>query len=133
MNTQDNFSVALVHELCPICCTEMNHQIVLPKTLSNEVKTQIDEMNHKAVGFSKELCETCLKRHSEGFLGLIEIDPEQSDMKRLETIYRTGSMAWLKEDAAKQIFTDMDYFIEGKFAFLDQESFQHITSLAQKD
>lgn len=128
INSKDSWAVALVHELCPVCCQKMNEQILVPQRLSKPIKEQIESAHGKAIGFSKDLCKDCSTHHSNGFIAFIEIDPAKSDMSDFYKIYRTGNLAWVKRKAIPHL---EKFIINNQFSFIDQESFQELTSAVQ--
>ena len=102
-----NLETALVHEICPICCAKTNTQIVLNQKLTEKAAAQVKDMHGKAIGFS-EPCNECQSHIDNGFVALIAIDPSKSiiteGITSLNDIYRTGKLAWLKRNVAKEGF-----------------------------
>ena len=49
-----NLTTAIVHELCPICGRPMNESIVMNRRLTKKPSKKIEELNGKAIGFSKD-------------------------------------------------------------------------------
>lgn len=106
MSKEDNWTVGMVHHICYICGSECEHQIILPEKLTKETKEQIEEANHKAIGYSEKPCEECSKHLENEYIALIGIDPEKSQANQetstvtFENVYRTG-LVWLKQEACK--------------------------------
>lgn len=102
-----NLETALVHEVCPICCAKTNEQILLNQQLTKKAAAQVKEMHGKAIGYS-EPCKECQSRIDNGFVALIAIDPSKSNTTEgtvsFNDIYRTGKLAWLKRNVAKESF-----------------------------
>lgn len=110
MSNQDNWAVGMVHEVCPICVKEMNHQIIIPKTLNKSTKADIEHADGKAIGFSEEPCEECQGYIDDGYIAVIGFDENKSnpDLDRtvkLGNLYRTG-LLFLKRHIVEDIFPD---------------------------
>lgn len=103
-----NLTTAIVHELCPICGRPMNESIVMNRRLTKKPSKKIEELNGKAIGFSKDACEECVK-HKDDCVYVIGIDPSKSDNKRMEGIYRTGHIVGIRKDF--KMFIDHPEFI----------------------
>lgn len=103
-----NLETALVHEVCPICCAKTNEQIVLNQKLTKKAAVQVKEMNGKTIGFSNP-CDECQGHIDDNFVAIIGIDPSKSNPEngsvKLENIYRTGQLLWLKRHVAQSIFS----------------------------
>ena len=85
-------------------------------------------MHGKIVGYANKVCDECAK-YKDKALFVVEIIPEKSDMKHLETIYRTGRyLAVLKDcnfykDAKKAIIKFND---DSEMIFVDEETFSKL-------
>lgn len=84
--------IALVKELCPICCKEMDGPILIGTKFDSHVK-EINDMTGKVIGFSKEPCEECKKHIDEGVFFVIGVDLAKSDKTNY---YRTGHVVGIK-------------------------------------
>ena len=118
-----DLSAGIVYELCPICGKNANSSIIMNKILSPKYAKQIEELNGKAVGFSKDACEECSK-HKDECIYVISIDSSKSDSKSLEGLYRTGQIVGIRKDF--QLFVDHPEMIittdNGvQFCFIDEE------------
>lgn len=135
-NKTNYWTVGLVHELCPICCTKLNEQILLPQVLSEKVAKEIDKMHGKAIGFSKEPCEDCQEKINKGYLALIGFDETKTetsnDKVNFKDLYRIG-LLWIKREVAEKAFTS---WVEEKrpesFILLDTEIFNFFAEKAVK-
>lgn len=83
---------AVVHEICPICGKTMNEQIVMNRHLSMKAAREVNELNGKAIGYSKNACEECTKYKDE-VVYIIGVDPKRSEENNP---YRTGQIVGIK-------------------------------------
>ena len=118
-----DLSTGIVYELCPICGKSVNSSIIMNKILRPKYAKQIEELNGKAIGFSKDACEECTK-HKDECIHVISIDSSKSDSKSLEGLYRTGQIVGIRKDF--QLFVDHPEMIittdNGvQFCFIDEE------------
>ena len=110
MSKTPEWEVAMVHELCPCCLVKMNHQFIIPNTLSisKKIAEGIREANGKAIGFSENLCEECQDKLNRDYICLIGVDPSKSQPEKnqvqLANVYRTGNSIWIKKDVISGIF-----------------------------
>lgn len=126
---QNNFAVATVHELCPCCLISMNHVLAIPKTLSKSVADEIRDMDGKAIGISKSLCENCQTTFDKGYQLLVGIDPKRSQINENGSIsfkeaYRTGKTIWLSKELLERIFKRIP--ADTPFIFVEDEVFTKI-------
>ena len=98
MKEKKELGVALVHKLCPICCKKVEEEILINSKLSTKYAKEVEKLNGKAVGFSDNACEECSKYKDE-CVYIISIDPERSDVKTMEGIYRMGRISGVKNDS----------------------------------
>ena len=122
-----NFEVALVKRACPICGKKVDSEIIVNQKLTKKAAEEVKNLNGKVIGYADKVCEDCSKYKDKLFI--IEIDPEKSDMKRMETIYRTGR--YLVVDKNCQLYTDAKNFIiklkdDVELIFMDKEAFSRI-------
>lgn len=118
-----DLSAGIVYELCPICGKTANSSIIINKILKPKYAKQIEELNGKAIGFSKDACEECTK-HKDECIYVISVDSNRSDFKTMEGIYRTGHIVGVRKDF--QFFIDHSEFIlktdNGvQFCFMDDD------------
>ena len=88
---------------------------------------EVKNLHGKVIGYADKVCKDCSKYKDNLFI--IEIDPEKSDMKRMETIYRTGR--YLVVDKNCQLYTDAKNFIiklkdDVELIFMDKQAFSKI-------
>lgn len=127
MSIENNkLGTALVYYACPICGRQADSAIVLNQKLSATAANKVKELHGKTVGYAENACEECTKHKDEGIF-LVEIDSSKSDMKCMETIYRTSIVALAKNDSdfVKDITKNNPQFIlttkNGvKFMFVDK-------------
>lgn len=98
MNAKSNLGIALVKELCPICCKEMDGPIVMNKRLTKPQKEKIEDMHNKVIGFADHCCEECAK-YKDDAVFFVGIDESKSSKGSLEELYRTGKIVGVKKDA----------------------------------
>lgn len=97
--------VSLVHELCPMCASHMNEQLLIPKQLNNKkLDTELKEANGQAIGFSNTPCDECKKHLDEDYVLLVSIDPDKTKESTLTGTYRTGKNAWIRRKVFPEIF-----------------------------
>lgn len=123
-----DLSAGIVYELCPICGKSVNSSIIINKILRPKYAKQIEELNGKAIGFSKDACEECSK-HKDKCIYVISIDSSKSDSKSLEGLYRTGQIVGIRKDF--QLFVDHPEIIittdNGvQFCFIEEEAGKQI-------
>lgn len=63
--SENKRSIALVHEICPICGKPMNEQILMNTVFSKKYAKEIENVHGKAIGYSKTACEDCSKYKNE--------------------------------------------------------------------
>ena len=118
----DNFGVSLVKYACPVCGKSCEDGIIMNKVLTESNAEKVKDLHNKTIGYSDHVCEECSK-YKENAVFLIEIDPEKSDMKNMETMYRTGKYAAIKSDS--KLVKDAENFIiklkdNTKIIFIDK-------------
>lgn len=119
----DNFEVSLVQYACPVCGKSCEDAVVMNKILTEDNAKKVKDLHKKIIGYSDHLCEECSK-YKENAVFLIEIDSEKSDMKSMETMYRTGKYATIKSDS--KLVKDAENFIiklkdNAKIIFIDKD------------
>ncbi len=122
----NKLEVAMVNEICPICCKETEHSIVMNTLLNEYQAKKVKEMHGKTIGFS-DPCEECQGHLDNGYIALLGIDPEKSSAEdgkvKLENVYRTGVLIWIKRDKAEEIFGSQD---NRPFILLENEVFDQL-------
>lgn len=120
--------VALVKELCPVCCSEINGPIIMNRILTEEVDNEIEQMNGKVIGFADHCCEKCAKYKDEAVF-FVGIDENKSSYGSLQELYRTGQISGIKKDA-EIVDTYKDFIItlkdETKIIFIDEKAGNHL-------
>lgn len=133
MNKSDNWAVALVHEHCPICFSKVNEQILIPNKLSKKVAKEIEEANGKSIGISNDICEECKKLKEEGYIALVGIDPDKSDMSSRETIFYTGSLARVRTETMNHLFKDWEKSDLGGYMYVEQQVLIDLEKLVNRE
>lgn len=121
---KSELEVALVKELCPICCKEMNGSIIMNSTLTHSAAKKVKDLHGKVIGFSENACEECAK-HKDEVVYLIGIDSSQSDTKSLEGMYRTGDILGVKKEASFIVGIAPEFILKTKnevsYMFIDKD------------
>lgn len=122
-----HLEVALVHELCPICLSTVNEQILLNQKLTEKAANQVKEAHGKAIGLSDTPCESCQSQLDDGFVAFIGVDDEKSQVEdgslTQETAYRTGHIVWIKEEICPYLFTNWK---PSKLSFMSQDLLEQL-------
>lgn len=94
--------VTLEQHICPICTKTHDTGALL---LDRKLKQTLEP--HTVTGFS--LCKECEKLHSDGYLALVAIDETKCNPPyKPDTVYRTGEIAHIRYEAAKQVLDTPD-------------------------
>lgn len=123
MSTKNNLGVALVKELCPICCKEIDGPIIMNRVLTEEYANNVENMHGKVIGFADHCCEECSKYKDEAVF-FVSIDESKSNKDSLNNLYRTGKISGIKKEA-DIIEQCKDYIVTIKdgtqIIFIDEE------------
>ena len=76
--SENKRSIALVHEICPICGKPMNEQILMNTVFSKKYAKEIENMHGKTIGYSKTACENCTE-YKDKVVFCIAIDENKSE------------------------------------------------------
>lgn len=101
----DKSYVTMEQNICPVCgITHETGNLLLDKRLRDNFE------RCTVTGFT--ICADCQDRHDDGYLARIEIDDSKSNKPvNPESVWRTGKLAHLKYEVAKQIFdTDVSRY-----------------------
>lgn len=93
--------VALVKELCPVCAKEMDGPIIMNTRLTTSMAKKVEDMNGKAIGWSKEPCESCKEMKSKGFILIGAVEAKTNDVTNP---YRSGNLWVVKQEVADRLF-----------------------------
>ena len=93
----DNFAASMVHYACPVCGKEMDWQIVVNNKFNKKTADKVRELHNQCIGYSDHVCEECSK-YKNDVVFIIGVNPDKSDFKSINTIYRTGQIAGIKKD-----------------------------------
>ena len=125
---ENNLAVALVKELCPICCKEMDGPIVMNKRLTKPQKKKVEEINGKVIGFADHCCEECAK-YKDKAVFFIGIDENKSSKDSLQNLYRTGQIVGIKKDS-NIVENSKDFIVKLKddtqIVFIDEKAGKEI-------
>lgn len=108
---------ALEKKICVVCGEKYEtNGILLEKSLKDVLPKYV------VTGFG-----VCPEHSKEGYITLVEIDPEKSDIKngegRVSDYYRTGVVIYMKRDAYREVFSGD---ANKEFAFISTEATQHL-------
>ena len=92
----DEVGIALVKELCPICCKEIDGPIIIGKKFSEKKAKEINEMQGKVVGFADKPCPECQKLIDKGCFFIIGVDVDKTD--DYSNPYRSGHIVGITKD-----------------------------------
>lgn len=128
MNAKDNLGVALVKELCPICCKEMDGPIIMNSVLTKKNAKEVEDMHGKVIGFADHCCEECAK-YKDDVVFFVGIDESKSSKDSLKELYRTGQIVGIKKDA-EIVNNFKDYIVtlkdNTKVIFIDEKAGKEI-------
>lgn len=111
----DDFVVMGV-SICPVCVRDHKPGTLL---LHRQLKSIPEDKRR----IPPELCEYCRKKVDDGFVGLIGIDPEKSDLSSISggvarlassQAHRTGHTLWVRRPVLEQLLSrslSEDYFL----------------------
>lgn len=108
MKTENKLGVALVKELCPSCCTEMDGPIVMNKMLTEHHAGRVEEMHGKVVGFADHICPECKKLVDDNN-GIIWIGVDAEKTEDMNNPWRTGLFVVTTKDYAKRVMQPKMY------------------------
>ena len=91
--------VALLKYVCPICgqINEDASTIAINSLLTEKAAKEVEDMNHKVVGFSEKPCKECQSYIDKGAFFVIGVDSEKSD--DMSNPYRTGHLVGIKRES----------------------------------
>lgn len=124
----NDLGVALVKLACPVCGKTSKENIIMNKFLTPHDADNVNAMNGKCIGFSGNACSECAS-HKDEMTYLVEVDESRSDFKRMETIYRTGRIAFVKK-SSKFLKDAKDFILKTQdgveYMFADREVFKNL-------
>jgi RNA polymerase subunit RPABC4/transcription elongation factor Spt4 len=89
--------VSMERKICPVCCTEFSSGAIL---LDRRLR---DSMEKNTIT-GMDMCPTHRQQTDEGYIHLVEVDPEKSSGNTPDTVWRTGRLAAVKRELASQMF-----------------------------
>ena len=117
--SENKISVAIVHEIYPICGKFMNDYIVMNKDILAKSAKNIKNLHNKTIGYSKVSCKDCAK-YKDDCIFCIAIDITKSENSNY---YRTGQIVGVKKDF--KLFKEYPEFIittdnDVQFCFIEE-------------
>ena len=91
------FSVALVKELCPICCKEIDGPIIMNSVLTEKHAKEVEDMQGKVIDFAEKPCKECQSYIDKGAFFVIGVDSEKTD--DWNNPYRSGHLVGIKRES----------------------------------
>ena len=113
----DKSFVTMEQQMCLICgCTFDTGAILLDRRMRDKFE------QHTTTGTG--LCPEHQKLHDDGYIALVGVDPvkslaSNSGVLKAENAYRTGKIAWLRRDKAKDILNMPPEDLAIPFAFIE--------------
>ena len=93
--SKSELGTATVYEVCPICGSHVNEAIIMNKTLTVKAAENIQKLNNKCIGVSKDACDKCL-RYKDQAVYFIAIDPYKGSSVNP---YRTGKIVGVDKNS----------------------------------
>ena len=97
MSTKDDLGIALVKEICPICCKEQDGPMLMGTTFSKKKAEEINKLHGKVIGCSKKPCPECQSWIDKGAIFIIGINIEKTE--DMNNPYRSGHIIGIKRDS----------------------------------
>ena len=96
---KNNFGVALVKQVCPICgkVNEDDSLIVMNKKLTKKHADEVKKMHNQCVGFSDKPCKECQSYIDKGAFFIIGVDADKTD--DWKNPYRSGHLVGIKRES----------------------------------
>lgn len=99
----DNFEVALVKEICPVCGVAHNGPIVMNTLLTEAKAAEVKKMHQQVVGVADQPCESCKEYMKQGVI-LLTVDESKTTDHR--NPWRTGGFIVVSEDWINRAFDE---------------------------
>jgi hypothetical protein len=97
----DKSHVSIEQKVCPVCGRAFDSGAVLLDTRVRRGK--LVESMEKTTVTGWDLCEEHQALTDEGYIHLVEVDPDKSSSMSLEGVHRTGAVASMRREVAKEI------------------------------
>lgn len=114
--SEKHLSTALVKEACPLCGKQVEGPILIDTLLRERPNQKLEDLHGKCIGYKEEPCEECQSNMSKGFM-LVGVVESKCGEKVPEDVYRSGNIWVIKEESAKQMFSEE--FLKSGAAFID--------------
>jgi len=110
--------VSLEQKVCAVTGKTYDTDAVL---LDRRLEDSMEK--HTVTGWG--MCPEAQEQIDKGYIALVGIDEAKSDKPLTpESVYRTGEIAYIKIEAAKNIFQDVD--LDRPFVFTDSEVIRYL-------
>lgn len=124
--------VSMEQHVCPVCGESFDTGVIL---MDRRLRDSMER--HTATGF--ELCDACKKLKEQGYVALVESDPEKSNVyyendqphTKPQDAYRTGRVMHMRRQAFDRIFNIP--VPEKMVCFIEPEVFEKIKAIVPED
>jgi hypothetical protein len=99
MNNKSHVSIE--QKVCPVCGKTFDSGSLLMDTRVRRGK--LVESMEKTTVTGWDLCEEHQAQTDEGYIHLVEVDPDKSESMDLKGVHRTGAVAAMKREVARDI------------------------------
>jgi hypothetical protein len=123
----DKSYVSMEYKICPVCGRKHNYNCGI--LMDTRVKDTLDRETITGEGMCEEHQNMC----DDGYIALIGIDPEKSELPEKEgkvdpsKVYRTGSIAHIHKDMFGSMF-DVEH--EGPIILVSEQVIKEIEKIA---
>lgn len=120
-NLDDEFSVALAKEYCPVCLKEIDGPIIINNELTKEAADKVKNLHNKVIGYANHICDECKSKLKDGYVYGIGVDMKKT--VSTDNPYRNGVIFLLDKSI---------HNIDGEFVFIPMTEEQLQEVLKQK-
>ena len=122
--------VSMEQKICPVTGTVFETDAIL---LDKKLKAVHDKYTITGMQIKPEV-EKMIK---DGYLPIVEIDPDKSDMDNLNpnTAYKTGNVAYLRREVAEELLgiKDAPQFVYGDAGLFERLSAMQAQEITEED
>lgn len=114
----DKSRVATEQKVCAVCARKYDIEAIL---LDKRLKKSLAQPTVSGTG----ICPEHAKLHEDGFIALVEIDPEKSgnphnNIVKQQDAYRTGNIAHIRRDVAQDYLGIPEEQVKGVMMFTEK-------------
>jgi len=129
----DKSYVAMEKKVCIICGELYNTDAIL---LDRRLKKSLEDPTVTGRG----ICPAHEKLHNNGYVALVEVDPSKSkfpndNTKKVnqEDVYRTGRIAHVRREVAKELFNLPEDALDGPMVFTEKAVLDQLAANIPED